>query len=65
MKSYFDWLSSGDNTLYFFITWFLLGSCVFILVEIAVFIFDTIEKNAKVEKLEEQLKKMEDINNEK
>ena len=58
MSNYFEWLASDSNTLYFFITWFLLGTIVFVIVEIAIFIIETIEKNKKVEEIEEELKKL-------
>lgn len=58
MSNYFEWLASDSNTLYFFITWVLLGAIVFVIVEIAIFIIETIEKNKKIEEIEEELKKL-------
>lgn len=58
MSNYFEWLVSDLNTLYFFITLFLLGAIVWVIVEIAIFIIETIEKNKKVEEIEKELKKL-------
>lgn len=58
MSNYFEWLSSDLNCLYFFITLFLSGAIVFVFVEIAIFIIETIDKNKKVEEIEEELKKL-------
>lgn len=65
MSNYFEWLASDLNTLYFFITWFLFGAIVWVIVEIAIFIIDTIDKNKKVEEIEEELKKLTRKRNEK
>lgn len=58
MLNYFEWLVSDLNTLYFFITLFLLGAIVWVIVEIAIFVIETIEKNKKVEEIEKELKKL-------
>ena len=58
MLNYFKWLASDLNILYFFITWVLLGTIVFVIVEIAIFVDETIDKNKKVEEIEEELKKL-------
>lgn len=58
MSNYFEWLSSDSNVLYFFITWFLLGAILFVIVEIGIFVDETIEKNKKVEEIEKELKKL-------
>lgn len=58
MSNYFEWLVSDLNTLYFFITLFLLGAIVWVIVEIAIFVYETIEKNKKVEEIEKELKKL-------
>lgn len=58
MSKYFEWLASDSNVLYFFITWFLLGAILFVFVEIGIFVDETIEKNKKVEEIEEELKKL-------
>ena len=65
MSNYFEWLASDLNTLYFFITWFLFGIIVFVIAEIAIFIIETIDKNKKVEEIEEELKKLTRKRNEK
>ena len=56
MSNYFEWLASDSNTLYFFITWILLGTIVFVIAEIAIFV---------VEEIEEELKKIKEKKNEK
>lgn len=58
MSNYFEWLGSNSNALYFFITLFLLGAIVWVIVEIAIFVDETIDKNKKVEEIEEELKKL-------
>ena len=58
MLNYFKWLASDLNILYFFITWVLLGAIVFVIVEIVIFVDETIDKNKKVEEIEEELKKL-------
>lgn len=64
MKNYIDWLNNADNCGYFILTWFLLGTIVFIIVYTGMFISETIEKNKKVEELEEELKKLKEKENE-
>ena len=58
MSNYFEWLVSDLNTLYFFITLFLLGAIVWVILEIVIFVYETIEKNKKVEEIEKELKKL-------
>ncbi len=58
MSSYFEWLTSDLNTLYFFITLFLLGAIVWVILEIVIFVSETIEKNKKLEEIEKELKKL-------
>lgn len=58
MSNYFEWLVSDLNTLYFFITLFLLGAIVWVILEIVIFVFETMEKNKKVEEIEKELKKL-------
>lgn len=58
MSNYFEWLVSDLNTLYFFITFFLLGAIVWVILEIVIFVYETMEKNKKVEEIEKELKKL-------
>lgn len=58
MSNYFEWLVSDLNTLYFFITLFLLGAIVWVILEIVIFVYETMEKNKKVEEIEKELKKL-------
>ena len=58
MSNYFEWLVSDLNTSYFFITLFLLGAIVWVILEIVIFVYETMEKNKKVEEIEKELKKL-------
>lgn len=58
MYNYLEWLNKDENGVYFFITLLLLGLIAFIVVNIFMFVYETIEKNKKVEELEKEINKM-------
>jgi len=56
--TYWEWLSKDETGLYIFITFLSFGALIFIVINIYMFIDETIEKNKKVEELEEEIKKI-------
>lgn len=56
--TYWEWLSKDETGLYMFITLLGFGALVFIIVNIYIFIDETIEKNKKIEELEQEIKKL-------
>lgn len=58
MNNYIEWLNDPANFGYSLLTWILFVMIIFVLCYIFAFILNTIEKNDKVDKLEEEIKEL-------
>lgn len=58
MNNYIEWLNDPANCGYSLLTLTLFVMIIFVLCYISAFILNTIEKNDKVDKLEEEIKEL-------